>query len=78
MTQKAKNIVNAFPQLSLAELWMVIEAAQAQIRRQTVRPNDEEESAFLETLDRRYEEILSGKAKMIPGERFDAELEKMD
>lgn len=30
------------------------------------------------TLNRRYNEILSGEAKIIPGDVFDVELEKID
>lgn len=78
MTQKAKNIVEAIPQLTLAELWFVIEAAQAQIRQQTIHPEAPGEQAFLASLNRRFEEIFSRKATLIPGDIFDAELEKMD
>ena len=78
MTQKAKNIVEAFPQLTLAELWVIIEAAQAQIRQQTVHPPAIHDNELLSTLNRRYEEILSGKAKLISGDVFDLELKKMD
>ena len=76
MTQKAKNIVSSIPELTLAELWVVVEAAQAQIRQYTVHPEASDDKALLTTIQRRYEEILTGKAKLIPGEIFDIELEK--
>ena len=78
MTKKAKNIVATFPKLTLAELWVIIEAAQAQIRLHTTDPQEIESQELLVTLNRRYDEILSGKAKLIPGDVFDKELDKID
>lgn len=78
MTVKARNIVNIFPHLSLTELWVIIEAAQAQIRQQMLHPEAMEEQLLLQKLDRRYTEILSGKAALVSGEFFDAELEKKE
>ena len=78
MTQKAKNIVASFPQLSLAELWVIIEAAQAEIRMQTVHPEPVDKQTLLSNLDRRYKEIVSGKAKLISGDMFDEELKKTE
>jgi putative addiction module component (TIGR02574 family) len=78
MTQKAKNIVELFPELSLAELWLVAEAALAQVREKTASSiplppvpemNQEEWKA---ELGRRYDEILSGEVDAIPGDEVAA------
>lgn len=78
MTQQAKNIVKIFPQLTPAELWLIIEAAQFQIRQQTINTLSVTDNELMLILDRRYKEILSGKAKLIPGDVFDTELDKVD
>ena len=78
MTQKAKNIVELFPELSLAELWLIAEAALAQVREKTASDiplpplPDLNSKEWKAELGRRYQEIISGEVKAIPGDDVDA------
>lgn len=74
MTKKAKDIVELFPNLSLNELWVIAEAALAQVRVKTASDfplppmpevNPEEWQA---EMTRRYEQIISGEVAEVPGE----------
>ncbi|MEL6717490.1 MAG: addiction module protein [Bacteroidota bacterium] len=79
MTKKTKSIVEQFSSLSLAELWVIAEAALAQVREKTASsiplpPLPEmSEDEWKAELARRYEAVLDGSVSPISGDDVEAQ-----